>query len=179
MKKLFLIISAFFLLNALSAQVFNTGQTLKKGVFSAGAEPAIIAGGNADFMLFGHLGYGLKSNIDFGAKVGVLGPGETYLGADIEFGITKNISVSGGAHIDGDFGLDGTLLGTYPISNSVNLYGGLDADIYFSGNTYVPLWIPVGVEVGLKKSFAFILEASVGLTNGASHIIGGGVIAYF
>ena len=72
MKKLFCIL--FFtiaLLNFINAQVFNTGQTLKKGAFSFGVEPAIIANGNSDFILFLHGGYGIKKGIDFGVKAGL------------------------------------------------------------------------------------------------------------
>ena len=54
MKKLFVLLIGVALFSGLSAQVFNTGQTLKKGAFAAGVEPAIIAGGSTDFMLFGH-----------------------------------------------------------------------------------------------------------------------------
>lgn len=178
MRKLLLLVMSAVLVSSISAQVFNTGQTLKKGTFSAGVEPTIIAKNSPDFILFGHFGYGIKKGIDFGAKIGVLGP-NTYVGADIEFGLTKNISLSGGAHVYGDFGLDATLLGTYPATKSVNIFGGVDVDAIFGGNTHFPLWIPVGVEVGLKKSLSFILEANIGLNSSAYHVIGGGVVAYF
>lgn len=177
MKKLILLLGIVLIANGLWAQVFNTGQTLKKGAFSVGFEPTIIASGNSDFILFGHFGYGLKKNIDFGAKVGLLGP-DTYVGADVEFGITENISFGAGAHVFGGFGLDATLLATYPATKSVNIYGGLDLDVILEGNTDFPLWIPIGVEVGLRKSLAFMLEASVGVTT-STHYIGGGVVAYF
>jgi hypothetical protein len=37
----------------------------------------------------------------------------------------------------------------------------------------------VGIEVDLKKNLAFIFEASIGLTDPAYHVIGGGVVIYF
>ncbi|HON19507.1 MAG TPA: hypothetical protein PK990_10145 [Salinivirgaceae bacterium] len=174
---------------SVNAQVFNTGQTLKPGKFSLGVEPSIIINGNSDFMLFFHGGYGLKSGTDFGLTLGVLN-GDTYIGGDVEFTIAKRISLSAGAHHWGNFGLDATLLGTLPITKAVNFFGGLDTDINFikadtdgdgdkETDTKFLLWLPLGVEVGLRSNLAFIFEASVGLTDPAYHLIGGGVVVYF
>jgi len=179
MKKVILLV--FVLIQAFisQSQVFNTAKTLKKGNFSVGIEPMIITSGGTDFILFGHLGYGLTSGIDLGAKVGVLG-GANYVGADVEFAFLKNFSLSTGAHSWGNFGLDATFIGTYGLTKSVNLYGGIDADINFPDNDVkIPLWLPIGVEIGIKKSMAFLFEASVGLTNDAVHMFGGGVNIYF
>ena len=161
-----------------TAQVFNTAKTLKKSTFSVGVEPMIIASGADDFLLFGHAGYGLTSGIDLGFKFGVLGS-TSYVGGDVEFGINKNFSFSAGAHTYGDFGLDATFLGTYELAKNVNLFGGLDADVNFGGNVYFPVWIPLGCEIELNKSMAFVFEASIGVYDSAPHMFGGGVNFYF
>ena len=172
-----------------NAQVFNTGQTLKPGKISLGIEPAFVVNGGSDFMLFLHGGYGLKSGIDFGLSVGFL-KGDTYIGGDVEFAVSKYMSFSVGAHHWGNFGLDATLLGTYPLRKDVHLFGGLDSDINFlrydkdndgdkDTDTQFLLWLPIGVEIGVRSNLSFIFEASVGLTDPAYHLIGGGVSIYF
>ncbi|MGE0079020.1 MAG: hypothetical protein AB7S48_14265 [Bacteroidales bacterium] len=163
-----------------SAQVFNTGQTLKPKTFSVGFEPAVLMDNESDFMLFLHGGYGLRKGIDFSLNVGVLGP-ETYFGADVEFAIAKRISISAGAHDFGAFGLDGTLNFTIPIKSDVRLFSGLDLDVDFPDNedTQFLLWLPVGLDIGLRKNMSFIFEAEIGLTDPAYHLIGGGLNFYF
>jgi hypothetical protein len=161
-----------------SSQVFNTSQTLKEGTFSFGIEPLLIASGNGDFVLFGHAGYGLVPGVDLGLKVGVFG-GSTYVGADVEFAFVKNFSISAGAHATGIFGLDATLIGSFPLASNVNFYAGADADLNFGNDLTLPLWIPLGLEVQLNKNMAFLFEALPGITQSAPHLIGGGVMVYF
>ncbi len=178
MKKIHLFAFALVLSTALQAQVFNTAKTLKKGTFSLGIEPMIIANGGTDFILYGHMGYGLTSGIDLAAKAGILA-GSTYIGADVEFAFLKNFSLSAGAHAQGDFGLDATFLGTIDLAKNVNVYGGADLDINFGGNVYFPIWLPIGVEVALNKNMAFLFEAEIGVSNSAPHLFGGGINIYF
>ena len=178
MKKFTLVSLFLFLVITISnAQVFNTAQTLKKGVFSVGIEPMLIADGT-NFVTYFHGGYGLSNGIDLAVKVSAFAP-TNYAGADIEFNLSKYFSISGGAHIWGDFGFDGTLLGTLPLKENVNLYSGFDTDMNIGNNFYMNYWIPVGVEIQIKKKTAFLLEASIGLNSSANHYIGGGVNFYF
>lgn len=178
MKKSLIVLSLFFISTIGFGQVFSTSETLKQGTFSFGIEPMIIASGASDFILFGHVGYGVAKGVDLGAKIGILG-GNTYIGADMELAFMKNFSLSAGAHAAGDFGLDATFIGTYDMTNSVKLYGGADLDVNLGGDVYLPVWIPVGLEVQISKSMAFLFEAEVGLTNSADHRFGGGVNIYF
>jgi len=177
MKKVFFLLAIAITVTSTShAQVFNTGTTLKKGSFSAGFEPAFLpdAGG---FMLFLHGGYGLKKGIDFGVTLGVLN-GE-YIGADVEWGLGNYMSIATGFHNWGSFGLDGTLNLTFPIRKDSRIFTGLDVDVNFPGDDVsVPLWIPVGVELGLRSNMAFILEGEIGLTSSAYHLFGGGIVIY-
>lgn len=178
MKKLLLILiitSAFFSANA---QIFSTAKTLKTGTFAIGVQPTIIANGGSDFILFGHMGYGLAKDIDIAFKAGVL-HNSTYVGGDIEFSFMKNMSFSAGAHVWGDFALDATYLLTFDIAKNVDLYAGADADLNLGGNTYLNFWIPFGVEVQLSKNMAFLMEAEAGITDSAPHMFGGGVVVYF
>ena len=160
----------------LSAQVFNTSGTLKKGTFSAGFEPGVYVD-PSDFNLFLHGGAGLTSNIDLGVKLGVLGD-ETYFGGDVEFGVGKIFSLSAGAHSYFDFGLDFTGLFTFPIGGVADLYTGLDVDVAFAENdTYFPIWIPIGLEIPLKKDILFLFEAEINVNDEyyGRHWFGGGL----
>jgi hypothetical protein len=177
MKKKVLI-ALFVLITGLSAnaQIFNNGQALRPEAISLGIEPVVL---NNDFMLFLHGGIGLSSGVDFGVKAGFLG-GTNYFGADIEFAIGNWVSIGGGAHSFGSFGLDGTLLATLPIGNGARISSGLDMDINFPGNDAdFLLWLPIIAEIGLRQGLVFILEAEVALTAPAYHLFGGGLCFYF
>jgi hypothetical protein len=159
----------------LNAQVFNTSSTLKRSQFSAGFEPGIYINGGNDFNLFLHAGAGLTQSIDFALKLGLMG-NNVYIGGDVEFALGKHFSVSAGAHSWGDLGLDATGLFTFPIAKSARFYTGLDADIVLAeGDTQLPLLLPIGLEIPLKKYLLFIFETEIRLTNDGHHFIGGGL----
>ncbi|MFO7862494.1 MAG: hypothetical protein R6U85_00700 [Salinivirgaceae bacterium] len=171
------------------SQTFSTGQTLKPKKWSVGFEPAILINGDSEFMLFGHAGYGLTKGVDLALKFGFLSDYGEYIGGDVEFGLGRYFSVMGGAHHFGDFGLDGNILGTYPIRSDVRLTSGFDLDINFIDNyndkgekdgkdTQFIGWIPISLEVGIKKNMAFIFEASINVTDVGYHFIGGGLNFY-
>ncbi|MGF1585593.1 MAG: hypothetical protein ACFCUM_09750 [Bacteroidales bacterium] len=178
MKKILLIALIITVSNVSKAQVFNTGQTLSPGTFSVGIQPAVLINGNSNFMLFLHGGYGVTRGIDFALKLGVLG-NKNYFGADVEFALDRNMSVSFGAHDFGVFGLDGTFLIDIPLRNDVRLFTGADLDINFANETQILFWLPIGIEIGLKSNMNFIFESSIGLTDPAYNIIGGGLNFYF
>lgn len=159
------------------SQVFNTGQTLKKGTIVLGLNPIFY--GN-DFGIYFHGGIGLKQGLDLGAKVG-LGAGGNYFGADLEWAISAgkpHISIAAGGHMQGDFGIDGTINLTLPLTKSVYLFSGGDMDINFGNPVSFPLWIPIGLQVGLTKQMNIILEGDIGVLDAGS-IFGGGLNYYF
>lgn len=179
MKKLLLIIPIWLFTLTLNAQVFNTSSTLGRGDFSAGFELGIHTD-PSDFSLFLHGGIGITSGADLGIKLGVLN-GNTYFGGDVEFALGKRFSLSAGAHSWNNFGLDGTALFTFPIVNNARLFTGFDMDILFptDDDVQIPLWIPLGIEIGIKSNMAFIFEVEISLTDVGSHYIGGGLNFYF
>ena len=166
----------------ISAQVFGTSSTLSKNKFSLGLEPSIYTSGNyEDFMFFIHGGYGLKSGVDLGVKLGLLGD-ENYIGADVEFVLGKKFSLSGGFHDFYDFSIDGTALFSFPLGSAATLSSGLDMDIILAEpETIVPLWIPIVVEIGIKDNMVFILEAELDtkLIDESYHFLGGGLQFFF
>lgn len=176
MKKLLtLIIISLFTINGYS-QVFNTAKTLKPGKFSIGLEPAFLIDGD-DFMMFFHGGLGVKKGIDIAVKIGA--GGETYFGGDIEWALLKNISLTTGIHHFYEIGLDASINANIPVKSDVDIYTGLDTDIIFADDLIVPLWIPVGVDIGMSKSIDILLEGEICLTDNAYHLIGGGVAFFF
>jgi len=179
MKKSLALLMIAFMANTAFCQVFDNGQTLKPKMFSLGVEPGVMVDVNSDFILFLHGGYGIKEGIDLAVKAGVLGQSQ-YFGGDIEFALPYRMSFAIGAHQMTDFGLDGALNINFPIKNDIRLLTGLDSDVNFnSDKTHILLWLPLGIEVGIRKNVSFIVEAEVGMTNPAYHFIGGGLNFYF
>ena len=187
MKKLILLIVATITFSSIYGQVFNTGQTLRKGVFALGVEPALHIDGGADgVILFGHAGYGIKPGLDAGIQLGF--GNQNYFGANLEFAIARNLSLAIGAHDFGNFGLDGTLNLAIPLNSTLQIYTGIDSDINFienqdndgdsSTDIQMPFWLPVGLEVGLSQSTSLLFETEIALNNPAYHIIGGGLSFY-
>ena len=179
MKKLLSFLGLLLIVSSSFSQVFNTGQTLKPKTFSLGIEPGVMINGNSDFILFLHGGYGIKQGIDFSLKGGFLGT-TNYFGADVEFALPHRMSFVVGAHQFGDFGLDGALNLTFPIKSDIRFSSGLDLDVNFNNDkTRFLLWLPLGLEIGIRKNMSFIFEAEIGLTDPAYNFIGGGLNFYF
>ena len=160
-------------------QVFNTGETLKRGSFSIGLNPVYYYN---DLGLFLHGGAGITSGLDLALNIGFL-EGPTYVGGDLEWkllGGKPDVSLITGAHVRGDFGLDIGLNLSVDIKGSVDLFTGLDTDLNFlDSDTQWLVWVPVGVEIKLKSSIGLILEGDVPCTNETEGIFGGGVAFYF
>lgn len=175
MKKtiiLFLLIGVGFVSKA---QMFNTSGILKSGEAAIGFEPSILVyDGDNEFLMFFHAGVGLGRNIDLGAKFGVFGD-ENYYGGDIEFGISRTLSLSAGMHHFHDFGLDGTANVTVPLAQGTKLITGLDMDIVFGDETKIPLWIPLGVRISVGNGWSLIMETEIELTDEAYHYFGVGM----
>lgn len=190
MRKILLvaILSTFTL--ATNAQVFNTGQTLKRGVLALGVQPAVhVNGGVNGAIAYAHAGFGLTKGIDVSAKAGVGRLNTYYVGGDIEFAIARHMSIAFGGHKSGDYGVDGTFLFDIPIKSKAIIYSGADSDVNFGtrintagdkvDNTKFLVWIPVGVEIEISKSIHFLAESNIGVTKDSYHIIGGGIMLYF
>jgi hypothetical protein len=159
----------------LNAQVFNTAETLKPLNFSVGIAP-IYYNENFGLLLMGEAG--IKQDIDFNLRYAIL-EYEDYFGADLEWKLLNrnsfDLSLTTGCHVYYDFGLDASGNISFRIRDDVALYSGLDIDLNFGNDLYVPLWIPVGVEINLSRSIAFLFEAELPLSRPANAIIDGGL----
>ncbi len=194
MKKIIVTVVLVLALNYLHAQVFNTGQTLKKGVIAIDVNPIFFETGN-DTYKFGSyfaFGYGFEWGADIRLRYGWLDE-LNYFGADLEFNLHESspyLSLTAGAHMKENYrdgfnpGLDGTLNITFPLSRDFDIFGGLDLDLDFvevkddEREMHSLLWLPVGFEYKLT-SMAFLLEADFALSDHAYNIFGGGLVFYF
>ncbi|WP_143470512.1 hypothetical protein [Labilibaculum filiforme] len=175
MKRILFVLMFLFVAAFSNAQVFNTSGILKSGEAAIGFEPSMLVnGGTNEFLMFFHAGVGIGNNLDLGAKIGAFGD-ETYYGGDVEFGISRNLSLSAGMHHFYDFGFDGTANVTVPLASGTSLITGLDMDINFGDETTIPLWVPIGIRVSIGNGWSLIMEAEIELTDEAYHYFGIGM----
>jgi hypothetical protein len=161
------------------AQVLNTSGILKEGQISVGVEPGIYINGGTDFNLFLHGGVGITSVLDLAAKLGVMG-NHIYIGGDAEFAVARRFSISAGAHSYENFGLDLTGLLTLLLGSPASLNSGLDLEVNFPDrDVQVPLWIPLGLEIPIRKYILFFFETEVNITSAGNHFIGSGLSFLF
>ncbi len=161
-----------------NAQVFNTATTLKPRHFSIGLNPVYF---NEDLGMFIYGNAGIKSGIDLSLKFGIL-DGSDYLGFDLEWrllGGKPDISLLTGIHSWGDFGLDLGLNISFPVKGDIAIYTGLDSDINFNDDVTGLFWIPLGIEIKMRKNISLLFEGEIPISDPAFPIIGGGVSFYF
>lgn len=164
---------------SVSAQGFYSSQRLKPKQFTLGIEPAVLVNGNANFMLFLHGGVGIAKGVDLGLTFGTLSS-TNYFGANLSFGMGQYLSATFGAHSFGVFGLDATLAANFPLRKDIRLFSGVDTDInFYDDKPHLQLWLPLGVEIGLRSNMSFVFETNIGLVKQSYHLIGAGVNFYF
>ena len=159
-------------------QVFNTASTLKPGSFSLGFDPAYY---NDDLAFFFHGGMGILPGVDFALKYGIV-EGDDYFGGDLEWKLTPAkpaVSLVTGGHVETHFGLDAGLSLSFPVKKGIDVFTGGDSDINFNDDIDLLLWIPIGVEIKLRKRMALIFEGEIPLTEPANPILDGGITLYF
>ncbi len=173
-KILLILATCLFSVSFLNAQVFQTAETLPPLKFSAGIAPIYY---NENFGLLLMAEAGVKQDIDFNLRCAVL-EYDDYFGADLEWKmLNKNavsLSLTTGCHVYGDFGLDISGNFSYRLRNDIALYTGVDIDLNFGNDLYVPLWIPLGVEIRLNETIAFLFETELPVSRYANAIIDGG-----
>ncbi len=174
-RKIFLsIIACLFSVYFTNAQVFNTAETLPPMKFSVGIAP-IYYNENFGLLLMGEAG--IKQDIDFSLRYAVL-EYHDYFSADLEWKLLKKnsiaLSLTTGCHVYDDFGLDISGNFSYMLKDDIALYTGVDIDLNFGDDLYVPFWIPVGVEIRLNQTIAFLFEAELPVSRPAGAIIDGG-----
>ena len=162
-----------------SSQVMNDAKILSKGDVNIGITPTIT---NSSFGLYSDLGYGVARGMDLDLIAGFLNGG-TYIGANLEFPLASNPNISfavGGHTQGGTAGVDGTLNISFPLTNTVGMYLGADADLNFAnGSTTLPLWAFVAVNAKIRHNIELFIEVDPAISNAAANIFSGGVKIYF
>lgn len=165
------------------AQVLNTASILRPGSFSLSIAPLIYVDRGNDLGLFLSGGFGVTRGIDIALKLKVENEGRNYIGGDVEFTLLRDmplISLALGAHAYRQVGLDGTLNITFPIRRTISLFSGVDFDAEFHNNGQnFPLWVPVGLEVMLRRSLSLIMEIDIAAMEPAANIFALGMNIFF
>ncbi|MBN2189185.1 MAG: hypothetical protein JW699_07010 [Chitinispirillaceae bacterium] len=186
MRKLIIssVIACVMLLAAAAqAQVYNTAQKLKGGTFRLCTAPLLIVDRsniNAGLYLLG--GVGVTRIMDLYLHTRVAGSDLANFGVDLQWALIKGtpaLSLSTGAHVGPEIGIDGTLDMAFPVGNSVVLYGGLDMDIDFTpGDIMVPAWVFIGPRVQIRRNTTLFMEVDIGVTLETPSILGLGFSFY-
>ena len=179
MKKIIFIILLGFTCRMGISQVFNTGNLLDQGKFSAGVAPAyFINGTNGTPLLFLYGNYNLRNDIAFNLKIGS-SISKAYFGAGMTWGLGNGFTLGTGVHNYDYFGIDLNVLYNAHLSKDARLFTGLNSSVLFASEARLPIWIPLGVEVNIRENLSFILETQIAITKPAYHIISAGVVYYF
>lgn len=183
MKKIIIAVCTIVSLHSsLVAQVLNTASTLKPGAFSLTVAPVLFVERDNDLGLDFGAGVGVGHGVDLAFKM-LIQPGKNYFGGDVEFMLLNDvpqISLAFGAHAWNDVGLDGTLNITFPIRHVLSLYTGLDFDAeFYHGGQAFPLWVPVGMEVKVRRHLGIVMEIDVAADHAADSRFSAGMNVYF
>lgn len=188
----FLIVSLFSI--AGYSQVFHSGKVLRSGRVSLGINPAYYSAVK-DFGVAFHGGYGLGNGFDLGLKA-LFGYGsDPYLEGNFEIALLRKapfLSLTLGAHVQNDFGLNANFNSAIPLGGSADLYLGVDMQVNFykvrvwrngqweeETKTAVPVWLFVGAEWFLRKDITFLGELLFPVNDVDDTIISFGVNFYF
>lgn len=188
MKNILLSLLALtFLSNGLTAQVFNTGLTLRGGEISIGINPAYYNTASGNLGLYLHGGYGISKKLDIAFKYGLF-DGANYIGGDLEYNVLKkgniHFSVSSGLHGWKGISIGADFTGNITFQvNKMEFYSGLDLDVDFikTSADRVPntkIWLPIGFNTNIMDKLELILEADIAINNNATSIFGGGLVVY-
>jgi hypothetical protein len=167
----------------LFAQVLNTASVLRSGLFSVSFAPVWHVEHDNRLGLDIGAGVGIGHGADLAFKMMLENGGNNYFGGNVEFVLLQDvpvISLALGAHAYNDVGLDGTFNITFPIRQAVALYSGIDMDAEFhDGGQDFPLWVPVGLQVMLRRSLAIIMEIDIGAIEPADNRFALGMNVFF
>lgn len=185
------------------AEVFHDGQVMQPGTFSLGFEGEAQFDPGTNILTYAHLGIGLPSSIDFGAKVSFFDSQRTYFGGDVQWGLLDDgdgypaLSFYAGAHFvdlsekqeTADYwGLDGGVT----ISETVQdmpIYFGYDIDVNFPPEEARPFYyqrVYGGIRIVISEHLSFFIEGGLGLDDdrrragqATRNYISGGPTLYF
>jgi|GEM_PF-258669 hypothetical protein len=195
MKKILFVLTIILALNIaeVKSQVFHSGKVLKSGRVSLGINPAYFSAVK-DFGVAFHGGYGLGDGYDLGIKT-LFGYGDPYIEGNFEIALLRRapfLSLTLGAHVQNDFGLNANFNTDITLGRSADLYLGIDMQVNFykakvwkngeweeETKTYVPVWLFVGAEWFLRRDITFLGEILFPVNDNDDTILSFGVNFYF
>jgi hypothetical protein len=168
--------------SATSAQVFNSARSLPARTFVLTGAPVVFNNeGMNELALFAMGRYGVGNGLDFEFRAGFFEE-STYVGGSIELGLRAAapfVSLMTGLHVQDALGFDGGLNIAYPISETLDVYGGLDFDLVFDEDPDLPTWLNLGVDVMFIEQIHFLAEFNLGLNEISPNIWGAGFVFHF
>lgn len=181
MKRILIHILLLIGSTTLYSQQFNTAKILAPRHITAGVNPVFFDKNELQSGIFLHGGIGLNRKTDLAIRFGVV-EGKDYFGGDIEWMLRKterlSLSLITGMHVQYFIGLDAGLTASFPISKDILFFSGIDIDLNFERDIQHYTWVPIGLEVFIRKDISLIVEIDVPMSDWAWSIYGGGLVMY-
>ena len=175
--------------------VMESAETINRGNFKLMAYPLVVfgeGGADNDFGVVLRGGYGVNDRFDIEGKVGLY-ENIKFFGADAEVWLLKDapldLSIGGGFHLGrgesvlGQHGWDITFLGSAPISDKLEIYGGLDIafnsiDDDFVDENFTHVHLVPGIEYSISPELDFVAELGIGLNGESANYFSAGIAYY-
>ncbi len=165
-----------------NAQLLKKASTIPSGNFALSAAPAVyMDGGTNDIGLFLYGLYGLGNSTNLRVRAGFF-EADNYIGGNFEWTLRQrgpSFTFSLGGHYVKDPGVDVTFNLSVPLNKSLDLYGGLDADLIVDDDPDLPLWTFIGLSYSVVEHVDVLLEFNAGIVEIAPHILSSGFVFYF
>gem|GEM_PF-2769262 len=165
-----------------SAQVLNSARSLPARTFALSGAPVVFYDNGVNSLgLFVMGRYGTGNGLDVEFRSGFF-EDATYVGGLIELGLRPTapfVSLMAGLHVMDDLGFDGGLNITYPLSETLDLYGGIDFDLIFDDDPDLPTWVNLGLDLMFIEQIHFLAEFNLGANAISPNIWGASFVFHF
>ncbi len=184
MKRILLLV-AFLSVAAIptaSGQVLSSARSLPARTFVLSGAPVVFNNDGVNSLgLFVMGRYGTGNGLDVEFRSGFFEEA-TYVGGNIKLGLRPAapfVSLMAGLHVMNDLGFDGGLSVAYPLSETLDLYGGIDFDLIFDDDPDLPTWVNLGVDLMFIEQIHFLAEFNLGANDISPNIWGASFVFHF
>ncbi len=165
-----------------SAQVLSSARSLPARTFVLSGAPVVFNDDGSNVIgLFVMGRYGSGNGLDFEFRSGFFEEA-TYVGGNIRLGLRPAapfVSLMAGMHVMDDLGFDGGLNIAYPLSEMLDLYGGIDFDLIFDDDPDLPTWVNLGFDLMFIEQIHFMAEFNLGANAISPNIWGASFVFHF
>ncbi|MEZ4699813.1 MAG: hypothetical protein R2834_05755 [Rhodothermales bacterium] len=179
---LLLVLLAGWIGSTAQAQVLNSARSLPGRTFVLAGAPVVFNNDGANALAMFVMGrYGVGTGLDFEARAGFFEDG-TLVGGSVELGLRPGppyVSLMTGLHVQNDLAFDGGLNIAYPLSETLDLYGGIDFDLIFDDDPDLPTWANLGIDVMFIEQVHFLAEFNLGVNEISPNIWGASFVFHF